>query len=127
ARRVPDHVMTVGVFRNQPLREVRSLLDTTGLRAVQLHGREDLTYYDALRTGGWTLIRGTGFREPLPRHGEMGEDILLIDAPAPGSGHSWDWSRKSLGPEEKWLLAGGLTPGNVGDAVRVARPWGVDV
>ncbi|MFF3328625.1 phosphoribosylanthranilate isomerase [Streptomyces sp. NPDC002888] len=128
ARRVPEHVLTVGVFRAEPLHDVRSLAADSGVRAVQLHGPEDRGYYDALATGGWTLVRATAFGEPAPRFGDLGEDMLLLDAPVPGSGVAWDWSGKSLAaPGEKWLLAGGLTPANVRDAVDATHPWGVDV
>ncbi|MGW7363319.1 phosphoribosylanthranilate isomerase [Streptomyces sp. NPDC054841] len=128
ARRVPEGIMTVGVFRDQPLEEVRESLDASGMRAVQLHGHEDLAFYDALRPAGRTLIRGVAVRDDVPRHGERGEDILLLDAPVPGAGEVWDWSRSRLpAPGLPWLLAGGLGPRNVAEAVRGARPWGVDV
>ncbi|MFD7610410.1 phosphoribosylanthranilate isomerase [Streptomyces sp. NPDC059828] len=128
ALRVPERIMTVGVFRDQPLNEVRGLLDATGVRAVQLHGGEDLAYYDALRPYGRTLIRGVSVRGDVPRLGARGEDILLLDAPVPGAGETWDRTGRQLpGPGEAWLLAGGLDPHNVADAVRSARPWGVDV
>lgn len=127
-RRVPEHVLTVGVFREETLDDVRSLAADSGIRAVQLHGSEDRGYYDALAAGGWTLIRAAAFGDSVPRCGEMGEDMLLLDAPVPGSGIAWDWSRKpAAGPGEKWLLAGGLTPDNVRSAVGTTRPWGVDV
>ncbi|MEV8523575.1 phosphoribosylanthranilate isomerase [Streptomyces sp. NPDC052000] len=126
--RVPPHVMTVGVFRDQPTDQVRSLADITGVRAIQLHGHEERDQFTELRNGGWTLIRGTSYREPVPRRRQMGEDILLLDAPTPGAGIPWDWNRGALRfPDEEWLLAGGLTPGNVAAAVRATRPWGVDV
>lgn len=128
-RRVPDNVLTVGVFRAEPLDDVRSLAADSGIRAVQLHGPEDRGYYDELAAAGdWTLIRAAAFGDSVPRCGEFGEDMLLIDAPVPGSGVAWDWtSRPPAGSGEKWLLAGGLTPDNVRDAVDAARPWGVDV
>ncbi|MFJ8108994.1 phosphoribosylanthranilate isomerase [Streptomyces sp. NPDC096132] len=128
ARRVPEHVLTVGVFRAEPLDAVRSLAAESGIRAVQLHGPEDRGYYDELAAGGWTLIRAAAFGDSVPRRGELGEDMLLLDAPVPGSGTAWDWSRKTpVGQDEKWILAGGLTPDNVRDAVVATRPWGVDV
>ncbi|WP_338672101.1 phosphoribosylanthranilate isomerase [Streptomyces sp. SCSIO 30461] len=128
ALRVPERIMTVGVFRDQPLDEVRGLIEATGMRAAQLHGDEGSAYYDALRPSGRTLIRGAAVRGDVPRFGECGEDILLLDAPVPGAGEAWDRTGVRLpGPGEMWLLAGGLDPGNVADAVRSARPWGVDV
>ncbi|WP_030542411.1 phosphoribosylanthranilate isomerase [Streptomyces albus] len=128
ARRVPEEVLTVGVFRNQPLPDVRSIANITGIRGVQLHGREDRAYFDALKTGGWSLIRGTAFRDRVPRCGAMGEDLLLLDAPVPGAGVPWDWTRKRFtAPGEKWLLAGGLDQHNVTAAIRATGPWGVDV
>ncbi|MDI9886828.1 phosphoribosylanthranilate isomerase [Streptomyces sp. HNM0645] len=128
AARVPDGVLTVGVFRDQPLDSVRALLGETGMRAVQLHGQEDLAYFDALRPDARTLIRGVAVRGEVPRYGERGEDVLLLDAPVPGAGETWDRSGKQLpAPGRRWLLAGGLDPHNVADAVRTARPWGVDV
>lgn len=128
SRRVPEHVLTVGVFRNESLDFVRSTATGSGIRAVQLHGPEDPAYYADLATGDWTLIRAAGFGETVPRVGEYGEDMLLLDAPIPGSGIAWDWSSKPLAaPGEKWLLAGGLTPDNVREAVEATSPWGVDV
>ncbi|MEU3280374.1 phosphoribosylanthranilate isomerase [Streptomyces antibioticus] len=127
-RRVPEHVLTVGVFRDEPLADVRSVAAEAGIGAVQLHGSEGREYYDDLGAGGWTLIRAAAFGDSVPRCGEMGEDLLLLDAPVPGSGVAWDWSGgPAPAPGAKWLLAGGLTPENVRAAVDVARPWGVDV
>ncbi|TQE37938.1 phosphoribosylanthranilate isomerase [Streptomyces ipomoeae] len=126
--RVPEHVLAVGVFRDEPLRDVRSFATDSGIRAVQLHGPEDRAYYDDLAKGDWTLIRAAAFGDTVPRCGEFGEDMLLIDAPVPGSGIAWDWSSKPLaGSGERWILAGGLSPENVRDAVAATQPWGVDV
>lgn len=126
--RVPENVLTVGVFRRESLEYVRSAAVGSGIGAVQLHGPEDRAYYDELSGGGWTLIRAAAFGDTVPRCGELGEDMLLLDAPVPGSGIAWDWSSKQVAAAgERWLLAGGLTPENVREAVDVTRPWGVDV
>ncbi|MFH7593537.1 phosphoribosylanthranilate isomerase [Streptomyces racemochromogenes] len=126
AARVPERVLTVGVFRGQPLEEVRRLTGESGVRGVQLHGDEGPEYYEELRAPGRTLLRATA--EHVARCGEYGEDLLLIDAPDPGSGKPWNWgSAQFTAPEGRWLLAGGLGPDNVREAVRATGAWGVDV
>ncbi|MFD7839605.1 phosphoribosylanthranilate isomerase [Streptomyces sp. NPDC059761] len=126
AARVPAGVLTVGVFRGQPVEEVRRLAEESGVRGVQLHGDEGPEYYEALRAEGRTLLRATA--ERVKRCGEYGEDLLLLDAPDPGSGKPWNWgSEEFAAPEGRWLLAGGLTPGNVRAAVETTGAWGVDV
>ncbi|WP_405756332.1 phosphoribosylanthranilate isomerase [Streptomyces sp. NBC_00073] len=126
AARVPAGVLTVGVFRGQPVDEVRRLTEESGVRGVQLHGDEGSEYYEALRAEGRTLLRATA--QHVGRCGEYGEDLLLIDAPDPGSGKPWNWgSDEFAAPEGHWLLAGGLTPGNVREAVETTGAWGVDV
>ncbi len=55
-------------------------------------------------------------------------DAVLLDAPAPGSGHVFDWSLAESFPiGKRVILAGGLTPDNVADGIATVRPWGVDV
>src|SRR5262249_22442855 len=55
-------------------------------------------------------------------------DVILVDSPDPGSGKVFDWRLAEGTPGGvRLLLAGGLTPDNVGDAIRLVRPWGVDV
>lgn len=129
AETVPPHVLTVGVFRRQPLEEVRALAEESRMRCVQLHGDEGSDYFTALRARGRTLVRAVAAQpERAQRCGEFGEDMLLLDTPVPGSGESWNWAAPDFTPPRgRWLLAGGLTPGNVRDAVQAARPWGVDV
>ncbi|MET9606398.1 phosphoribosylanthranilate isomerase [Streptomyces sp. NPDC006512] len=123
---VPDGVLTVGVFRRQPVGEVRRLTEESGVRAVQLHGDEGPEYYEELRAPGRTLLRATA--EHVKRCGELGEDLLLLDAPDPGSGKPWNWgSAEFSAPVGRWLLAGGLTPGNVREALAATGAWGVDV
>ncbi|REE96416.1 phosphoribosylanthranilate isomerase [Thermomonospora umbrina] len=118
--RVPEGVLTVGVFRDQPLAEVLSLVEASGVRAVQFHGDEPRSFYEALPDH--VLIRAVGEVVEL---GEYGEDMLLLDAPTPGGGVAWQWTA----PERagRWLLAGGLDPENVVAAIGATRPWGVDV
>ncbi|MCX5074142.1 phosphoribosylanthranilate isomerase [Streptomyces sp. NPDC060334] len=126
AARVPAGVLTVGVFRGQSVEEVGRLTRESGVRSVQLHGDEGPEYYEELRAEGRTLIRATA--AAVAAAGEYGEDLLLIDAPDPGSGKPWNWgSAEFTAPEGRWLLAGGLTPGTVREALVTTGAWGVDV
>ncbi|MGC5033275.1 phosphoribosylanthranilate isomerase [Micromonospora sp. DT229] len=129
AAEVPPEVLTVGVFRGEPVDVIRDCVNTAGLRAVQLHGDEPRSHYEALRDLGVTLIRATSLASGSDlQPGSYGEDMLIIDSPQPGSGNQWNWSSLKTAPVTgRWILAGGLNPGNVAAAVTTLSPWGVDV
>ncbi|MEU7005070.1 phosphoribosylanthranilate isomerase [Nonomuraea sp. NPDC046570] len=126
ARRVPSHVLTVAVFRGEPTDVVRQAVLEAGVRAVQLHGDHPHGDFTALKDLGLTLIRAGGADTDLAC-GAFDEDLLIVDAPRPGSGEPWDWAAVRGRPSGRWLLAGGLDPANVAEAVEAAAPWGVDV
>lgn len=126
AAAVPPEVLTVGVFRGEDPATVRAAALTAGVRAIQLHGRHPHGDFTALKDLGLTLIRAVDAKADL-RCGAFDESLLLVDAPRAGSGEPWDWSAVRGRPTGQWLLAGGLAPGNVAEAVAAARPWGVDV
>lgn len=128
AARVPPLVSLVGVFMDQPLEYVVAVAGELGLDAVQLHGDEDPE--DCERISGRVIKR---FR---PAAGERPERLAarlaryhvaarLLD-PGGGSGATFDWTlaRGLPGP---LIVAGGLRPENVTEAVRTARPFAVDV
>ncbi|MET8047721.1 phosphoribosylanthranilate isomerase [Streptosporangium sp. NPDC005286] len=126
ASAVPPHVLTVAVFAGEPTEEVRAATLESGVRAVQLHGEHPHADFTALKDLGVTLVRAGAASTDL-RCGALDEDLLIVDAPRPGSGEPWDWAAVRGRPEGRWLLAGGLTPSNVAEAIIAARPWGVDV
>jgi phosphoribosylanthranilate isomerase len=123
---VPPAVLTVGVFRGEPVEVVREAVRETGVGAIQLHGDEPAGHFAALGDLGLPLIRATSPAGDL-RNGSHGEDLLLVDSPQPGSGTTWEWTGLAGSIDGPWLLAGGLNPGNVGAAIEALRPWGVDV
>ncbi len=128
-RRIPPEVLSVGVFRNQPKETVVDTANRVGLRAVQLHGSEtpEQTRWISERTSA--VIKAFAIDDPaLTADHDYGPHRLLIDAPTPGGGELFDWREladKTLG--RRYILAGGLTPDNVGRALRELKPWGVDV
>lgn len=123
-------VETVLVINDLPAVEAAQLALDVGASVLQLHGP---TYtaqdFAAAREIFPRLWRATSLdHDPHPVAGSHGEEMLLLDAPKPGAGETWDLSvLEDARPEGRWLLAGGLRPANVAHAVSVARPWGVDV
>ncbi|MEV4805989.1 phosphoribosylanthranilate isomerase [Nonomuraea sp. NPDC049421] len=126
AAAVPPHVLTVGVFRGEDPQAVREAALTSGVRAVQLHGKHPHGDFTALKDLGVRLVRAVDAQADL-RCGAYDEDLLIVDAPHAGSGQPWDWAAVRGRPSGQWMLAGGLAPANVAEAVAAARPWGVDV
>jgi phosphoribosylanthranilate isomerase len=120
----------VGVFVNASVDEIRATLDTCGLNLAQLHGDETSVMVQSLCGRGFKAFRGI----PQSINGFAREDApaLLVDASVKGAyggtGVTADWkSAAELAKQYPLLLAGGLTPENVAEAVRQVRPWGVDV
>jgi phosphoribosylanthranilate isomerase len=127
--RLPPGIVTVGVFRDEQPERVVELVNTLGLSAAQLSGREPLSDVRWIRRRVPFVIQGFGADDPaLAAVGNGPVDIVLVDAPEPGSGIAFDWALTDVVPAGvRLLLAGGLHQGNVGQAIRRVRPWGVDV
>ncbi|MEU0878755.1 phosphoribosylanthranilate isomerase [Lentzea sp. NPDC005914] len=126
---VPDHVLTVAVVRGITAAEAAELALKTGVRALQLHGDYPKEAFDELAGHPFGLVRATALGPGTDvRTGAFGEELLLIDSPVAGSGEQWDITRlRDNPPTGTWVLAGGLAPETVVEAISVARPWGVDV
>jgi phosphoribosylanthranilate isomerase len=127
---LPSTVMTVGVFVNESVDGIRSVAGQAGLSAVQLHGDEPPAYADALP---WPIFRAVTVENAVAAADAWTLDAtLLLDAADParrgGTGITVDWLRAAeLARERRVVLAGGLTPENVGEAVDLVQPYGVDV
>ncbi len=126
---VPDRVMTVGIFREHPANEVLEITGALGLEAAQLHGDDPPEVTAAVATGVETVIKAVAADSLSVRAiDEHAADIVMLDAPIPGGGVPFEWGIVGdLVTKHKILLAGGLGPDNVAEAVRRVRPWGVDV
>jgi phosphoribosylanthranilate isomerase len=128
-RRLPPEVLTVGVFRDEHPHRVVQLLNAGGLKAAQLHGNESAadvaTVAEAVR---WVIKAYPAGSPKLAAASSLATDLVLVDAATPGSGQVFDWSLVDGVPDSvRLILAGGLTPENVADAVQSVEPWGVDV
>ena len=129
ARRLPPEIITIGVFRDHAPSHVVDTVLEAGLRGAQLHGHETPAMAAEIRPKVQTLIVAFPAGSPaVERFDEYGADAMLLDAASPGSGRTFDWSLLDAVPDNRRLiLAGGLNPDNVGEAVARVDPWGVDV
>ena len=133
--KIPPLVTTVGVFAKQDIDEVFKIWKQTNLHFAQLHGYGPpgrmVRWYrviKAVRASSWEEIT----RQLGDRSGVFSAAILLdahVEGKSGGTGQTFDWDlaiqAKSLG--KPIILAGGLTPENVAEAVRKVRPYAVDV
>jgi len=128
-RRLPPEVAAIGVFLDESPHRVLEIANTVGLSAVQIHGSGGPDEARWLGERIPVLIRAFSVADPaLKRASDYGATRLLVDSATPGSGKSFDWTILDGAPFGRdFILAGGLTPDNVRDAIRTARPWGVDV
>ncbi|MDK2745049.1 MAG: phosphoribosylanthranilate isomerase [Nitrospira sp. BO4] len=132
---LPPFVLPVGVFVNEEAGTVRALMDECGFALAQLHGDESPLYCQHLGRPALKALRlkdhGTvltlaGFQEQANVRG------FLIDAYSDqaygGTGQTVDWTlAQEVARSLPIILAGGLTPENVADAIKTVRPYGVDV
>lgn len=128
-RRLPPDVLTVGVFRDEAPQRVVDIVHQVGLKAAQLHGRESVADTAYVRERVRWVIKAFPAGSPaLERVHEYAADAVLIDSATPGSGQVFDWALIEGAPlGRRVILAGGLTPDNVAEAIDLVRPWGVDV
>ena len=149
-RSIPALVTPIALFVNPTVEEVRRVSDATGITTIQLHGQESLEFAASLHP--LTIIKAVAFNAADVRQklspwkcGNAASNVraLLIDTPpksnavpghAGGTGEAFDWDQLAkLMADGLWsdlpemVLAGGLTPSNVVDAIRLLRPFAVDV
>jgi phosphoribosylanthranilate isomerase len=128
AAMLPPFVTAVGVFVNQPLDYVNGVSSLVRLGAVQLHGDETPAFAAAVTSPVIKAMSlGAGDVQAWPA-----EVRLLLDVHDPvvrgGTGRTIDWTAAAdVAAQRRILLAGGLTPDNVADAVARVRPFGIDV
>ena len=132
---LPPFILPVGVFVNEEIKIVRDLMDTCGLALAQLHGDESTTYCRELRRpvlkalrlkDRSTFVALAEFQARIEVRGFV-LDALSEEAYG-GTGQVVDWGlARQAAQAATVILAGGLTPENVGQALRAVQPYGVDV
>lgn len=132
---LPPFILPIGVFVNEDVGTVRSLVDECGFALAQLHGDESASYCQQLGRPTLKALRlkdRGSFLALAEFQGRAGVRGFLIDAFSEkaygGTGQTVDWTLAAeVAGTIPILLAGGLTPLNVAEAVQRVRPYGVDV
>lgn len=136
-RELPPYTVRVALLVNPTFEEAAAVMELGCFSSLQLHGDESPEFCAALQGRGIQLVK------VLPVHtGLSVADVqaypvqhILLDAPAPGAyggtGRTVDWNLAarlvSALPDRRFILAGGLTPDNVAEAIRQVQPYAVDV
>lgn len=127
--KLSPEIKAVGVFVREDAEVVAGLLERGVVDMAQLHGGEDEEYIRHLRKlTGKPLIKAFRVRtaEDIAAAEKCSADYVLLDSGEGGTGSVFDWG--VLGRMKRpYFLAGGLTPENVGRAVREFHPFAVDV
>lgn len=126
---LPPFVTPVGVFVDETADHMNAVADTVGLGAVQLHGDEHAALMDGITR---PVVKALGRVDADAARIWPERVLLLLDADdrvrRGGTGATADWdAATTLAQSRKILLAGGLNPANVGEAVTRVRPFGIDV
>jgi phosphoribosylanthranilate isomerase len=128
--RLPPFVTPVGLFVNQAPTEVLALAAQAGVQVVQLHGDEGWDDVNGYPIPALKAVRLDG-PESLAHLHRYRVRAFVLDAPSAGfggSGTCCDWTlARQVAAQVPVILAGGLTPENVAEAIRAVRPWAVDV
>ena len=128
-KRLPADTISIGVFRDEAPQRVVDIVNHAGLSGAQLHGHETPATTQYVRERIGMVIKAFPAGSPrLTEADDFGADLVLVDAPTPGSGRLVDFSvLEGLGDASRLVLAGGLTPENVTEAIHRVAPFGVDV
>ncbi|MBC8247075.1 MAG: phosphoribosylanthranilate isomerase [Deltaproteobacteria bacterium] len=131
---LPNHVTSVGVFVGKTYKEIMEKVEKCNLRAVQLHGKESPELVQRLRAENLIVIKalfidGTPALEDVKSYEASGFIVECSGGPLPGGNAlTWNWDKaKAFGERHPLILAGGLSPENVKQAIQDSMPDAVDV
>ena len=129
---LPPFVTPVGLFVNQPVDEVNETAAIARLGAVQLQGDESVEYAAKIRSPIVKAMSAEAASDATALNRWSDATMILLDAHDPvrrgGTGQTIDWARAGrVAARRRVILAGGLSPLNVAEAIESVRPFGVDV
>ncbi len=128
-RALPPFVTRVGLFMNAGVEDVERTLEAVSLDVLQFHGTESAQFCAGF-SRPWIKALALSQSDASTFEAYADADAILLDTHAGqvmgGSGEVFDWSAIPELPRP-WVLAGGLTPDNVAQACRIAKPNAVDV
>ncbi|MGG2016142.1 phosphoribosylanthranilate isomerase [Bacillus sp. S10(2024)] len=128
---LPENVMKVGVFVNEPIEVIQNIAKHCGLTHVQLHGDEQNYHIRRLNISSIKAV-GVSSCEDIERAKEYETDFILFDSPKEefhgGNGKTFSWELLQSNPiGKKIILAGGLNLENITEAIEMVQPYMVDV
>lgn len=137
---LPENIERIGVFQSECAERIAELVEQAGLTGVQLHGEETPAFIAEMTSKFKsdtpvkvikTVLVNDSFEERFAEvcQNSDGVDSILVDSGG-GSGRTFDWQKAQPLLEQchkRLVIAGGLNTENVGDAIRIFSPWGVDV
>jgi len=128
---LPPFVTTVGVFVNQDLDEIIAIKDKTGIDAAQLHGDESPEFCSLIPFKVIKVIRVKNSLD-IDRVALYPVQAILFDTYSDvqygGTGKSFNWGiLQNISNPSRIILSGGLSPGNVAEAISTVKPYAVDV
>ena len=129
---LPPFVTTVGLFVDMPQAEIDEILAAVPLDMLQFHGSGDPLFCASFDKPWMKAVRMSPEVDLLKEEERyFAASALLVDAYKKGvpggTGQSFDWGRVPVGLQKPIVLAGGLTPENVEQAIKEVSPWAVDV
>jgi phosphoribosylanthranilate isomerase len=129
--KLPPFIVPVGVFVDSPIEEILSIIEYTGIQCVQLHGNESPSELTNINVPIIKAFRvHEHFRADTLTSFKASAYLLdtYVEGAAGGTGKTFDWNvavdAKAYG---RIILAGGLNPGNIRDAIRKVQPYGIDI
>lgn len=128
---LPPFLTTVGVFVNQDLDEICEIKEMTGIQVAQLHGDEGSEFASLLPLEVIKAVRVKD-KSDLDRVAQYSAQAILFDTYSDieygGTGKSFDWGiLNGMSSTKKIILSGGLNPENVLEAIKIVKPYAVDV